>query len=565
MRNKILLYGMMLVGAVSISSCNDTLDKEPLDGFQNSPEFWNNEQTVEGYSNKYYESFTGYGNGGGQGLFYFKTLSDDQAGNAFSDWKFVNIPSKSSDWRGTYDEIRRANVMIQGMENSTLKADVKNHWMGVARLNRAFQYFDLVRKFGNCLWLDRPLDPKDSKFLYGERNDRDMVMDKVLEDLNFAVDNIKASSSKTTWSRNMALAMKADICLWEGTFRKYRSTTDGQKAPDMDGAKKFLNECVNACTPLMQDYTLSDSYRAIYNSESLLNNKEIIFCKQYKEDIFQHSTIDYTCSSTQISGMTKDAFDAYLFKDGKPLALTAQDKSDAAVVDAQGKLSIAKLLAERDARLGETIDPVVMYPGNTWKRTDDGMEMTSSTGYGVCKYDNVAIPLKHRNQTGSNYTDAPIYWLSVVYLNYAEAKAELGTLTDQDLNNSINKLRARAGLPNMTVAVGFDDPANNMNVSSLIWEVRRERRCELMFDNDFRYWDLIRWHQLDKLDSTKYPNILLGANVSKASGVTVPVKGDYLDGSKGKTRTYEPKHYLYPIPSGQLQLNSALGQNFGWE
>lgn len=119
MRNKILLYGMMLVGAVSISSCNDTLDKEPLDGFQNSPEFWNNEQTVEGYSNKYYESFTGYGNGGGQGLFYFKTLSDDQAGNAFSDWKFVNIPSKSSDWRGTYDEIRRANVMIQGMENST--------------------------------------------------------------------------------------------------------------------------------------------------------------------------------------------------------------------------------------------------------------------------------------------------------------------------------------------------------------------------------------------------------------------------------------------------------------
>ena len=93
-------------------------------------------------------------------------------------------------------------------------------------------------------------------------------------------------------------------------------------------------------------------------------------------------------------------------------------------------------------------------------------------------------------------------------MNYAEACAELGSCTQNDLNISVNKLRARVGMPNMTVSP-VADAANNMNVSNLIWEIRRERRVELMFDNDTRFWDLIRWHQLDKLDSSKNPNILL--------------------------------------------------------
>ena len=86
----------------------------------------------------------------------------------------------------------------------------------------------------------------------------------------------------------------------------------------------------------------------------------------------------------------------------------------------------------------------------------------------------------------------------------------MGTATQSDLDKSINKLKTRAGLPALTVNVGFSDPANDMGVNDLIWEVRRERRTELMFDNWARYWDLIRWHQLDKLDSKQYPDVLLG-------------------------------------------------------
>jgi len=75
---------------------------------------------------------------------------------------------------------------------------------------------------------------------------------------------------------------------------------------------------------------------------------------------------------------------------------------------------------------------------------------------------------------------------------------------------------------------------------------------------------LVRWHMLDKLDSSKYPDIMLGANVKNDPACEADKKGDYIDGSKGMTRTFENKYYLYPIPSGQTDLNPELGQNPGW-
>ena len=144
-----------------------------------------------------------------------------------------------------------------------------------------------------------------------------------------------------------------------------------------------------------------------------------------------------------------------------------------------------------------------------------------------------------------------------------EAKAEVGSITNTDLNRSINKLYARAELPPLKAEVGFSDPANNWGVSDIIWEIRRCRRCELMFDNWYRYWDLVRWHKLDKLDSQKNPNILLGANMTAAPVSITNVNG-YVDGSKGQVRVFEARQYLYPIPSAQLTLNENLKQNPGW-
>lgn len=127
--------------------------------------------------------------------------------------------------------------------------------------------------------------------------------------------------------------------------------------------------------------------------------------------------------------MSKNAFEAYLFTDGKPLALTSEDKSDLPKLIKKGSagsvFSISHLLKVRDKRLEQTIDSAVFYVGRGFTRFDVGMAMSSSTGYGVSKYDNEEIPVNYRNQTGSNYTHGPLFWLAVIYLQYAEAAAEL--------------------------------------------------------------------------------------------------------------------------------------------
>lgn len=553
-----------MLSAVSLTGCDSILDKGPLDEFTND-NFWTSGSNVEGYANAFYNQFTGYGNGNGTGLFYFKTLNDDQAGNGFTDWAQKDLLTNNNTWRDSYIEIRRANALLENVDKIAETDEVKNHWRGVARLMRAYEYFQLVRMFGDVPYTDKVLDITDEGIIYGGRTNRDEVMDKVLEDLNFAVTNINEASTKVAWSRNMAHAMKADICLWEGTFRKYRKTEDSQPAADAAGAQKFLTACKEACEAIMDKYSLSDSYQANYNSEDLAGNPEIIFYKAYKQSLLTHSVINYTTSSTQQHGMSKDAFDAYLFTDGKPLALTSLDANLVPpLVD--GKLSLEAMLAVRDKRLSETIDHVMLYNGNPNARIEGDMLCTSSTGYGVQKYDNTAIDRKYRDQGSSNFTDAPIFWLSVVYLNYAEACAELGSISNDDLNKSINLLKDRAGLPHITTEIGYSDPANTDGVSDLIWEIRRERRCELMFDNWFRYWDLVRWHQLDNLDSQQHPNILLGGNVKNDPSCEADKDGEWIDATKGhEPRVYDKKYYLYPIPSGQSDLNpQLLPNNPGW-
>lgn len=564
---KKIKYILCLLSLATLNSCDSILDKGPLDAFTND-NFWTGEGNVAGYANTFYEQFLGYGNAGAEGDFYYKSLSDDQVGRGFDNYpNKEGAPAASTTWKNGWIEVRRANIIIEKVSKMTvLDETTKNHWLGVARLMRGWQYYKLVRMYGNVQWVERSLDITDDGMLYGAREDRDMVMNKVLEDLNFAALNVKDVASKTTWSRSMANAMKAEVCLYEGTFRKYRKSEDGQKAPDAAGATTFLTACKEACSAVMaKGYSLNSSYQGNYNSIDLSKNPEMILYKAYKEGLLTHSLVAYICSSTQISGMSKSAFESYLFTDGKPLALTTLNKSDKAPM-VNNHLSLTDILAVRDKRLSQTIDGVLFYNGRGYTRYNVGMESTTSSGYGICKYDNPAIPEGFRNVTTKNYTHAPLFWLAVVYLNYAEACAELGNITQTDLDKSINLLKDRAGLPHLKTTVGFSDPANNHGVSDLIWEIRRERRCELMFDNNVRYWDLVRWHQLDKLDNSKNPDILRGANVANdMDGCKAAKVGEYIDGSMNSVRTYDKKYYLYPIPTGQISLNPQLAPNNpGW-
>ncbi|MGM9840720.1 MAG: RagB/SusD family nutrient uptake outer membrane protein [Candidatus Limisoma sp.] len=563
---KSIIYALA-ASALVLTGCDDFLDKDMRSGFTNNPAFWNNANNVQTYLNTMYGDFSGYGQGGSGGWFYFKSLSDDQANPNFDNWEFTTIPQKSSYWSASFEEVRRANYMISGVEGSTLTDDEKANFLGIAHLYRAWEYWQLVRYYGDVQWMDKVVTSPDDEAVYGERLDRDQVMDKIVEDLDFAIANIAAETSDNAFSKDLARAIKSDVCLFEGTFCKYRTKAENNLEPNMDRAKKYLNLCVATNAELMGRYSLSENYGDIYNSIDLSGNSEVIFYRNYKKDVQGHSTVDYTTGSTAQRGITRDAVEAFLFRDGKPLATTTLDKSDKPEL-VGGKLSIAKMLSNRDKRLSVIIDPYVCLAGYGWSRDASvGLaEMTSSTGYTVAKYysdqlGDASTAVYYRQNIGTGYTDAPLFWLAVIYLNDAEARAELGTITQSDLDATINKLMARADLPDLTTSPAAD-PANNHGVSNLLWEIRRCRRCELMTDNWYRYWDLVRWHQLDKLDSSKYPNINLGANMD---GITYEgaLQGGYVVAT-GATRKFDKKYYLFPVPANETGLNANCSQNFGW-
>lgn len=586
---KHIIFGL-LAGAAVLTSCDDFLDdnRYPLDTLIDNPAYWTSKVNVQSQVNMFYNNFSGYGSGQSWvNDFYYKSLSDDQcshiesgSGMVFARWNYQYANVTNSVWDASYVEVRRCNFIINNC--NLIDPKDNNNFIGQARLIRAMQYYELVRALGDVP-LVKDVLAVDSPELYGPRTPRNEVMDFVLEDLNFAVANISKQSGKLEFCKDMANAMKSEICLYEASFARYH-----QK--DEERAKKFYGEVVNACNAIMeQGYSICDDYQSLYNSiftadlergiPSLTANPEVIFMKGYQTGSQTHSAMSFLSSETAIPGMTKDAFDAYLFKDAKPLATTSLDKSDKPVIDDKGNYDISAALSVRDGRLAKTIDGQLAFGKKVTFKRANSASITSTTGYTICKYVNTKIPYSQTVNANTNFTCAPIYWLAWTYCDYLEARAELGDLTDGDITKCMKPLWDRAGIDtsvlNKAYLENMGDPANNMGISSLLWEIRRLRRCELMFDRNHRYWDLVRWHKLDLLDTNEHPNIVLGANVT--GGTAEQLSGVFMnDGYINAARTangtdsrvFSDREYLEPLGTTIISLYNAKGlelpQNPGW-
>ena len=559
----------LMAGMVLFTSC-DLLNPNPLADFTED-NFFTSETNVEMYTNYFYNEWTAYGTGGSSEFGYWTTLNDNQAVTGLSGWNFIAVSASDGTWNACYQEIRRANILLKHIDEIDMPAASKNYYKGLAHLYRGWQHFCLVRKFGDCYWVDKELTTEDNDILYGPRHNRNTVMDNVLADLNFAVEKMgdKNAGSRTAYNVHVANAIKSRVCLFEGSYAKYHLKDDARAKTYFEAAKvaseALINNGMFALTPG------AEGYRANYNSLDLAGNTEMIMYKKYVLGVLYHANQDYCCGSTQTHGLNKAAFNAYLMKDGS--LPTGEDKGVLGTdgLDA-GKPVIYDLVAARDPRLGQQIDGYLAYVGNGRVRyegmpgQDGAAENTVSTGYGILKFDEPVTLAKYRQATNGNETDAPVFWLAEIVLNAAEACAELGD--EAGAKKYVNMLRTRAGMPELKLQ---GDPANNMGVSDLIWEVRRERRVELMFDINDRYWSLIRWHQLDKLDTEKYPDQTKGAWIEKGWPIDLNsvklTNGDYgyiECNTTGVHRKFDEKHYLAPIPSGQIELNDQIGQNPGW-
>lgn len=565
---KYLALAVLLVAGVT--SCKKYVDVTSPDTLTD-PGFWKSENSVRTYSWEFYNLFAGYGNGSStNGDFYWNSLTDDQDPETFTQFP-TTAASSNADWSFSY--VRKANIMLERIDGVPMPDEAKAHWKGIARFFRALQYFRLVQTFGGVPWYGSSLDLTNTEEIYKARDSRQLVMDSVLSDINFAVANLRQTDLQNTVNKDVALVLKSRICLFEGTYRKYHTELNLATT-----AASYLQQAKEAAQTLMNSssYTLSSNYQANYNSDDLASNKEMILYKRYEPGVLQHSLIAYNYSSTVLWGLTKSAVESYVTVDGLPISLSPLYKGDD---------TITNVVANRDRRLKLTIDTTYLYykghvtPPNS--KVYSGL--SSSTGYRPNKYLPDSSKLKNiQTSIGTGVTDAPIFWLAEVYLNYAEAAAELNQLgqssfSQADLDKSINKLRARAGVAPLEYAGGenvairgvtFVDPKKDADVSSLIWEIRRERRVELMMDG-FRFQDLLRWKKGSYLNTNLNPDSYLGAKVPPNGAVRLNAQGYIMPYTAAQQRTFtDPKNYLSAIPTSQIQLYPASiqtsMQNPGW-
>lgn len=541
---------LLPLAILALPACTKSLDKTNPDT-EVDPTYWRDENSVRTYCWEFYNLFPGFGNGSGTGDFYFTTFNDDQLSSSFQQYP-VTTPASNNDWN--FNMIRKANILLERVDGVDMDTTARKHWKGIGHFFRAFQYFKLVQEFGGVPFYNQPLDISDSTDVYKPRDSHQLVMDSVLADINYAVANLRVTDLANTVNQNVALALKSRICLWEGTYRKYHTELN------LPNADQYLQQAKDAAAQLIAGgaYTLDADYRTVYSSLDLTSDKEVLLFKQYVAGFLTHSVIGYTNSTTVINGPSKSAVNSYVCTDGLPITLSPLYKGDA---------SIQSLRMNRDKRLLETIDTFLCYSGSLVSG------LTSTSGYRPSKF----LQPADAQQAPNNTTDAPIFWLPEVLLNYAEASAELDqmgeyTMIQGDLDKTVNLLRARAGVAPLTLtgpqSVGFVDPAKDADVTPLIWEIRRERRTELMMDG-FRQQDIYRWKKGDYMDSQKDPDSWVGAHVSPNGKVQLDANGYIMPYTAASVRTFtDPKDYLSAIPTSQILLYpqsiQQSMQNPGW-
>lgn len=583
----ILSAGLLLATAVSFSSCDDFLTRDPQDTVTDVPSFWNNEENLRTSFLDYYTYFfPGYRSGWNRADNFAETnvadWTDDNAQEVATLFTKVAPTTDADNWN--FEKIRNMNLLLSRIQSSSLGEEAKNHWSGVARLFRAMEYAKLVQKFGDVPYYDAVVGSTDNEQLYRARDPRTTVMDKVNEDLAFACANIRVNDGTKglTVNRAVAQGFASRIMLFEGTWQKYHANNTAKAAEYLKAAKDYA-------AALMQTnaYSIAPSYKSLTTSEDLAGNPEIIMYRSYVENVVMHSLMSFQNTEMEKSSPSRSFVDAFLTKNGLPI-------HQAGNTDYKGK-EYAKEIQNRDPRLADNIDE------ESGLRLNGVAAVYAASGYYANRYVNKDLINKPGGMSSTNTTDAPVMKLNEVMLNYIEAAAELAdlgqyTLTQDDFDKTINAIRDRQSthMPHVTLAgnalkvngVVINDPDRDATVKPIIWEIRRERRVELAYEG-LRFNDLRRWGKLEYADMTKNKKLNMGAWINKAdypenaealAKITLcDENGNIVTGNEGyimpitevaKMRVMADKDYLYPIPVDQITMYETHGfkltQNPGW-
>lgn len=575
-----IINALFLSAAIACISCEDMLDYQPKDRL--SPDtYFKTETDCELWTNNYYTVFPS-----AEGIYSepYDVIVRDVLADEISG---VRKPMPT-DGNWNWEKLREMNFFLS-RASQIEDESVRLEYEGLTRFFRAYFYFEKVKRYGDVPWVDRPLG-SDEEELYKGRDSRELVMEKVMEDVDFAIANLPEVQNVYRVTRWTARALKSRIALFEGTFRKYHG---------LDGYEEFLQACVNASEPFLTGpysiYTSgSTPYQDLFTSQNAIET-EIILARAYTSAIsgMTHDVNGHLTGATMgRPGMTRNVVNMYLMRDGSRYT----DQENYAIK------TFVEECKNRDLRMAQTL----RTPG--YKRIGGSKELApdlsrSTTGYQLIKY--LTEEKYDANKASTN--DMPLFRLAEVLLNYAEAKAELGTLKQADLDNTIRPLRARAGLPDLDMEEANANPdpylsspeTGYANVTGdnkgVILEIRRERTLETPMEG-LRYWDIMRWKEGKRFekpieglyfpgtgeydldgngsvdvciyDTEKAPGnsadvlyLKLGSDIVLSGGTS----GNVLAHSTQQRTWNEERDYLYPIPTDDRVLTQgAISQNPGW-
>ena len=554
------IFCSFIIGAVVLSSCNDAfLERSPQE--INDQTFWSTPSDLETYANAFYDILPGGVSN------YDDTWSDNQVPRSMESyiWQQYSVPTEDSNWsKSAWSNIRSINYFMTHYGQVTGDESEINRYVGEMRFFRALEYYSKIRTYGDVPWLEEDLNT-DSEELYGPRTPRNEVIQHIIDDLDFAIEWLpegRVSSSDNRLTADVARHVKARVCLYEGTYYKYHSDLGYEWESLLQEAAEASDELIASGNYSI--YSTGDTehdYYDMFIMEDKSNLSEAILYIDYADPLRKHNWGHGAWEAN--TGFSKDFIDSYLYADGLPKALTSYPTPDD---------SIEVEFVNRDPRLrqmvlnNEFFADNASFKGHEIDGDNNYVTTFCTTGYQTIKgYD----PATGHSGYALETADGIAYRYAETLLINAEAKAELKTISQEDLDKTINVLRDRVGMPHLTVEVGFTDPDwpdYGYELSDLLQEIRRERRIELAGEG-FRWNDICRWKAGTLLEN---PMTYVGKKVTtgtRADAGYVIVYPDYTysDLSIGtNSRQWDDKMYLLPIPTNELQLNPALEQNPGW-
>lgn len=588
MMKKIYLFLLLLP---CLAGCEKLFDLSPVDKM--TPEtVFNSEKGLELYTNSFYSAtqIMPQADQVYKDLFRSDNMSDYGAVSSINIYIQNGFESnQASGW--DWGPLRNINYFLEHVNNPSISQEARNHYQGLARFFRAWFYYNMVKKFGDVPWYNKTLADDDPD-IYKARDPRSLVMDSVLADLDFACENIRAAknASSSRITRNVALAMKSRICLFEGSIRKYHPQLQLSGQADIwftraaDAAQKVMS---SGMYKLRNTGTPETDYRSLFISENPQAD-EVMLAVTYNNSLRRwHSANWWFTSATYGSrwSPTKSFINSYQMLNGQRFTEQPGFETMTFMDETRG----------RDRRLEQTIRV------SGYKRAN-GTAAAPDFGYTFTGYQPIKYTLDDSNLDGKaeNFNSIPLVRYAEVLLNYAEAMAELNTFTSAEWDKSIRLLRQRAGITNAVMPTSMDTYYQREFFPSLqsiaLMEIRKERAIELVAEG-FRYDDLVRWkagYLLEKPFVGMYVpamNTLMDLNSDGKPDVSFvssrpsnPVSGviyyiinggssQLSEGNKGNLiwlsnvpKIYDEKRYFYPVPLDQVVLSGdKVKQNPGWQ